>query len=97
MWDDVMWCDVLDVMWCDSCCDSSDSSKSSHSSDSSDSSESSESSEFSESSESSESSKASASVDRLSSYFPSGIIIYGISRDGSKNFDIRTCEHMILG
>ena len=30
------------------------------------------------------------------SFFPSGTIIYGISRDGSKNFDIRTCEHMIL-
>ena len=24
-------------------------------------------------------------------------LIYGISRDGSKNFNIRTCEHMILG
>ena len=23
--------------------------------------------------------------------------IYGISRDGSRNFNIRTCEHMILG
>ena len=25
------------------------------------------------------------------------LIIYNISRDGSKNFNIRTCEHMILG
>ena len=24
-------------------------------------------------------------------------LIYGISRDGSKNFKKRTCEHMILG
>ena len=24
-------------------------------------------------------------------------LIYGISRDGSKEFNIRTCEHMILG
>ena len=24
-------------------------------------------------------------------------LIYGISRDGSKNFNIRTCEHVILG
>ena len=31
------------------------------------------------------------------SFFPSNTLIYGISRDGSKNFDIRTCEHMILG
>ena len=31
------------------------------------------------------------------SFFPSGTLIYGISRDGSKNLDIRTCEHMILG
>ena len=30
-------------------------------------------------------------------FFPSGTIIYGISRDGSKNFNIRTWEHMILG
>ena len=29
--------------------------------------------------------------------FPSDIPIYGISHDGSKNFNIRTCEHMILG
>ena len=29
--------------------------------------------------------------------FPSNTLIYGISRDGSKNFNIRTCEHMILG
>ena len=39
---------------------------------------------------------ASASVGRLSSYFPSNTLIYGISRDGSKNFNIRICEHMIL-
>ena len=31
------------------------------------------------------------------SFFPSNTLIYGISRDGSKNFNIRTCEHMILG
>ena len=30
-------------------------------------------------------------------FFPSDSLIYGISRDGSKNFNIRTCEHMILG
>ena len=29
--------------------------------------------------------------------FPSKTLIYGISRDDSKNFNIRTCEHMILG
>ena len=29
--------------------------------------------------------------------FPSDTLIYGISRDGSKKFNIRTCEHMILG
>ena len=28
--------------------------------------------------------------------FPSDTLIYGISRDGSKNYNIRTCEHMIL-
>ena len=28
---------------------------------------------------------------------PSDTLIYGISCDGSKNFNIRTCEHMILG
>ena len=27
---------------------------------------------------------------------PSDTLIYGISCDGSKNFNIRTCEHMIL-
>ena len=27
----------------------------------------------------------------------SNTLIYGISRDGSKTFNIRTCEHMILG
>ena len=31
------------------------------------------------------------------SFFPSNTLIYGISREGSKNFNIRTCEHMILG
>ena len=30
-------------------------------------------------------------------FFPSNTLIYGISRDGSKNFNIRTCKHMILG
>ena len=30
-------------------------------------------------------------------FFPSDTLIYGISRDGSKIFNIRTCEHMILG
>ena len=29
--------------------------------------------------------------------FPSGTLIYGISRNGSKNINIRTCEHVILG
>ena len=29
--------------------------------------------------------------------FPSNTHFYGISRDGSKKFNIRTCEHMILG
>ena len=30
-------------------------------------------------------------------FFPSDTLIYSISRYGSKNFNIRTCEHMILG
>ena len=30
-------------------------------------------------------------------FFPSNTLFYGISRDGSKNFNLRTCEHMILG
>ena len=30
-------------------------------------------------------------------FFSSDTLIYGISRDGSKKFKIRTCEHMILG
>ena len=30
-------------------------------------------------------------------FFPSDTIIHGISRDSSKNYNIRTCEHMILG
>ena len=29
--------------------------------------------------------------------FPPDTLIYGISRDGSTNFNIRTCEHLILG
>ena len=29
--------------------------------------------------------------------FPSDTLIYGICRDGSKNYNIRTCEHKILG
>ena len=29
-------------------------------------------------------------------FFPSDTLIYRISRDGSKNFNKRTCEHMIL-
>ena len=28
-------------------------------------------------------------------FFTSDTLIYGISRDGSKNYNIRTCEHMI--
>ena len=31
------------------------------------------------------------------SFFRSDTLIYGIPRDGSKNFNIRTWEHMILG
>ena len=30
-------------------------------------------------------------------FFLSDTLIYGISRDGSKKFNICTCEHMILG
>ena len=30
-------------------------------------------------------------------FFPSDTLIYGISRGGLKNYNIRTCEHMILG
>ena len=30
-------------------------------------------------------------------FFPSDTLIHDISRDGSKNYNIRTCEHMILG
>ena len=30
-------------------------------------------------------------------FFPSDTLIYGISRDRSKNSNIRTCEHRILG
>ena len=29
-------------------------------------------------------------------FFPSNTVIYGISRNGSKTFNIGTCEHMIL-
>ena len=29
--------------------------------------------------------------------FPSDTLIYGVSRDGSKNYDLRTCERMIHG
>ena len=29
-------------------------------------------------------------------FFPTNTLIYGICRDGSTNYDIRTCEHMIL-
>ena len=31
------------------------------------------------------------------SFFRSDTLIYGIPRDGSKNVNIRTCEHVILG
>ena len=27
-------------------------------------------------------------------FFPSDTLIYSISRDGSKNYNIRTCEHL---
>ena len=30
-------------------------------------------------------------------FLPSNTLIYDISHDGSKKFNIRTCEHMILG
>ena len=30
-------------------------------------------------------------------FFPSDTLIYGICRDGSKNYNIRACEHFILG
>ena len=30
-------------------------------------------------------------------FFPSDTLIYAICRDGSKNYNIRACEHMILG
>ena len=29
--------------------------------------------------------------------FPSDTLIYSIFRDGSKNYNIRACEHLILG
>ena len=41
--------------------------------------------------------KSRKNVLSLLSLRPSNTLIYGISRDGSKNFNIRTCEHMILG
>ena len=30
-------------------------------------------------------------------FFPSDTLIYGICRDGTKNNNIRACEHLILG
>ena len=30
-------------------------------------------------------------------FFPSDTLIYGICRDGTKNYNIRACEHLILG
>ena len=30
-------------------------------------------------------------------FSPSDTLIYSISRYGSKNYNIRTCEHMVLG
>ena len=30
-------------------------------------------------------------------FFPSDTLIYGICRDGTKNDNIRACEHLILG
>ena len=30
-------------------------------------------------------------------FFPSDTLIYGFARDGYKNLNICTCEHMILG
>ena len=30
-------------------------------------------------------------------FFPQTLNIYGICRDGTKMFNIRACEHMILG
>ena len=35
--------------------------------------------------------------DVKNSLFPSDTLIYAICRDGSKNYNIRACEHMILG
>ena len=29
-------------------------------------------------------------------FFPSDTLIYSISRDGSKNYNVRTCEHTIM-
>ena len=34
---------------------------------------------------------------KLCEFIPSDTLIFGISRDGSKNENIRTCEHMIQG
>ena len=30
-------------------------------------------------------------------FFPSDTLIYGICRDGTTNYNIRACEHLILG
>ena len=30
-------------------------------------------------------------------FFPSNTLIYGISRDGFRKINVRSCEHMILG
>ena len=30
-------------------------------------------------------------------FFPSDTLIYSISGNGSKSYNIRTCEHMIIG
>ena len=30
-------------------------------------------------------------------FFPSDTLIYGICRDGTKTYNIRPCEHLILG
>ena len=36
-------------------------------------------------------------VNEEQSFFLETLNIYGICRDGSKNYNIRACEHMILG
>ena len=30
-------------------------------------------------------------------FFPSDTLIFGICHDGTKNYNIRACEHLILG